>query len=187
MDVGNRVVLAALVLSGCSSPAFRVSDGSDVRAYVTARNGFSASAPDGLRFRPGLCDGENLTPESGRLTEASVMAFLARQRLDVRVDRPRTDLLYLTVSGAGTDVPVRLRVAILATADDAGRELHEAILQHGAGAWGVRRGNLAVLGPPGSLADDLTFAAKTKLTCWGMFITAGRDDTYAVPGGYREL
>jgi hypothetical protein len=44
-----------------------------------------------------------------------------------------------------------------------------------------------VLGPIGSLQDDLTFAAKTKLTCWGMFMTAGRDDTYAVPGAYREL
>ena len=112
---------------------------------------------------------------------------MSKQQLDVRVERPRSDLTYLIVTGAGTESPVRLRVAILKNADEAGRELHEAILQHGPGSWGVRRSNLAVLGPIGTLEDDLTFAAKTKLSCWGMFMTAGRDDTYAVPGAYREL
>jgi hypothetical protein len=61
------------------------------------------------------------------------------------------------------------------------------MLQHGAGSWGVRRSNLAVLGPIGTMQDDLAFAGKTKLACWGVFSMAGRDDTFAVPGGYREL
>jgi hypothetical protein len=177
MVAGKQAVRAlwALSLVACSSPVLQVTDGSDVNAFVKTRSGGApGSHPDGL-------------PESKKLDEGNLIEFLARQQLDVRVERPRSDLIYLNVTGAGTQSPVRLRVAILKSADEAGRELHEAILQHGPGSWGVRRANLAVLGPIGSLQDDLTFAAKTKLSCWGMFMTAGRDDTYAVPGAYREL
>jgi hypothetical protein len=167
---------------------FHVNDRSDVSAYVTTgRGAHSESDPNGLRFKPGLCDGSDLRPDGKQLDESNIIEFLNKQQLDVRIERPRSDLIYLVVSGAGTDVPVRLRVAVLKNADQAGEELHAALLQHGPGAWGVRRSNLAVLGAIGSLADDLTFAAKTHLSCWGMFMTAGRDDTYSVPGGYREL
>ena len=186
--VKGAALAAALALVGCSSPAFRINDRSDVKAYVVRGAGPSSAAnPTGLRFKPGLCDAQELRPDGRELTEASLIEFLSRQQLDVRIERPRSDLIYLVVSGAGTDAPVRLRVAVLKNADQAGVDLHEALLQHGPGAWGVRRSNLAVLGPIGSLDDDLTFAAKTRLSCWGMFMTAGRDDTYAVPGGYREL
>lgn len=183
------VGLLGLGLLGCSSPAFRVNDGSNVNAYVTKTNGGPATAadPSGLRFKPGICDAQELRPEGRQLSEGHLIEFLNRQQLDVRIERPRSDLIYLVVSGAGTDVPVRLRVAVLKNADEAASELHNALLQHGPGAWGVRRSNLAVLGQIGTLDDDLTFASKTRLSCWGMFMTAGRDDTYAVPGGYREL
>ena len=185
--IGTGLV-AAWGLAGCSSPMFHVNDRSDVKAYVTRGGGTtSESSPGGLRFKPGLCDAAELRPDGRQLTEANIIEFLNKQRLDVRIERPRSDLIYLVVSGAGTDVPVRLRVAVLKNADEAGAELHAALLQHGPGAWGVRRSNLAVLGAIGSLDDDLTFAAKTRLSCWGMFMTAGRDDTYSVPGGYREL
>lgn len=181
-------LLGGLMLLGCSSPTLRINDGSDVKAYVIARGGGApGSSPAEVRFKPGLCDAQELRPEGRRLDERHIIEFLTRQQLDVRVERPRSDLVYLVVSGAGTESPVRLRVAVLKNADEAGAELHQALLQHGTGAWGVRRSNLAVLGPVGSLADDLTFAAKTKLSCWGMFMTAGRDDSYSVPGGYREL
>jgi hypothetical protein len=180
--------LGGLCLLGCSSPVLRMTDGSDVRSYVgTKSGGAPGGEPEGLRFRAGLCGNEDLRPDGRTLDEGNLLEFLARQQLDVRIERPRSDLVYLNVTGAGSETPVRLRVAILKGADEAGRELHEAILQHGPGSWGVHRANLAVLGPIGSLSDDLTFAAKTKLSCWGMFMTAGRDDTYAVPGGYREL
>jgi hypothetical protein len=181
--------LLALHLVGCSNPVMlRMNDGSDARAYATSRTDEAPSAdPDGLRFKPGVCSAEDLRPDGRLLTEGNLLEFLARQQFDVRIERPRSDLIYVTVTGAGTEAPVRLRVAILKSAAEAGRELHEAILQHGPGSWGVHRSNLAVLGPIGSVPDDLTFAAKTKLPCWGMFIVAGRDDTYAVPGGYREL
>jgi hypothetical protein len=183
----GAVLLAVLSFTGCASPAFHVTDRSDVKSFVTRSGPSSEADPAGVRFKPGLCQAQELQPDGRALTEANLIEFLSRQQLDVRIERPRTDLIYLVVAGAGTDVPVRLRVAILKNADEAGSDLHEALLQHGPGAWGVRRSNLAVLGPIGSLDDDLTFAAKTRLSCWGMFMTAGRDDTYAVPGGYREL
>jgi hypothetical protein len=178
------------ILSACASPMFQINDRSDVRAYVVkaplAGPG-TPEAPAGLRFKPGLCEGTDLHPEGRALDESHLIEFLNKQQLDVRIERPRSDLIYLIVSGAGTNVPVRLRVAVLKNADEAGAELHNALLQHGPGAWGVRRSNLAVLGAIGSLDDDLTFAAKTRLSCWGVFMTAGRDDTFVVPGGYREL
>ncbi len=178
------------LLSACASPMFQINDRSDARAFVV-RNPEAGPGtpvePAGLRFKPGLCDGADLRPEGRPLNEGHLIEFLSKQQLDVRVERPRSDLIYLVVSGAGTNVPVRLRVAVLKSADEAGAELHNALLQHGQGAWGVRRSNLAVLGAIGSLEDDLTFAAKTRLSCWGVFMTAGRDDTFVVPGAYREL
>jgi hypothetical protein len=129
----------------------------------------------------------NLEPEVSPLDPNHLIRFLERQQLHVQVERPRADLVYLIVSNAGTASPVRLRVAILADANLAGEELHQAVLQHGTGSWGVRRSNLAVLGPIGTAEDDLAFAGKTKLSCWGVFVMAGRDDAVSVPGGYREL
>jgi hypothetical protein len=64
--------------------------------------------------------------------------------------------------------------------------LHEGILQHGQGSWGLHRANLAVLGPIGSAEDDLRFAAKLNLPCWGVFTIAGLDDTFVIPGAYLE-
>src|SRR5262249_59615197 len=121
------------------------------------------------------------------LTEANLIEFLSRQQYDVRVERPRSDLVYLNVTGAGTEGPVRLRVAILKSSAEAGRELHEAILQHGPGSWGVHRSNLAVLAPIGDADEVVSFAVKTKLACWGVLTMAGLDDTFVVPGGYLEL
>jgi hypothetical protein len=179
----------ALGLIGCSPATFHVNDRSSVKTYVTQPSAGPANAanPAGLRFKPGLCSAEELRPDGRVLTEGNLIEFLNRQQLDVRIERPRADLIYLVVSGAGTDAPVRLRVAILNGPSQAGLDLHQALLEHGPGSWGVHRSNLAVLGPIGSLDDDLVFAAKTRLSCWGMFMTAGRDDIYAVPGGYREL
>jgi len=179
----------AFGLIGCSPATFRVNDRSAAKTYVNQPGAGPANAanPAGLRFKPGLCTAEELRPDGRVLTEGNLIEFLSRQQLDVRIERPRADLIYLVVSGAGTDAPVRLRVAILKGPSQAGLDLHQALLEHGPGSWGVHRSNLAVLGPIGSLEDDLVFAAKTRLSCWGMFMTAGRDDTYAVPGGYREL
>lgn len=190
-----RSVLLALWVgaagsAGCSNPeaTLRVTDGSDWRAYVADRGGGSPSGDiPSLRFKPGLCDGENLKPEAGQLNEGHIIAFLRKQGVDVRVERVRADLVYLNLTGVGTASPVRMRVAILKSPDEAGRELYEGILQHGPGAFGVHRGNLAILGPVGTLEDDVRFAARLKLPCWGVFTIAGVDDAFVVPGGYLEL
>lgn len=185
----SLAALSLLLCSGCGGPGhLKVTDGSNWRAYAESTSGGSPSGElDEMRFKPGLCQGEPSKPERAPLNEAHLVEFLKRQGLDVRLERPRADLVYAVVNGAGTASPVRLRVAILKSADEAGQELHQALLQHGAGAWGVHRSNLAVLGPAGDYSDDVVFAAKTKLACWGVFTIAGRDDTFVVPGGYTEI
>jgi hypothetical protein len=178
----------ALVLACAADPGLRMTSGTDWHAFVRDRSGGPAGSDlDSIKFRAGLCDPDELRPEYARLDETSITRFLERQRIDARIERPRADLLYVNIGGAGTEKPIRLRVAILANADEAGRELHQGILQHGPGSWGVRRSNLAVLGPVGSIADDIAFGGVTKLACWGVFTVAGTDDAFVVPGGYTEL
>jgi hypothetical protein len=187
--LGGWVVVAAFAMIGCGPERnLRLRSGADFRAYVRDRSGGPATSDiASLRFRPNLCDGEELRPDYARLDETSLIRFFERQRIDVRIERPRADLVYLNLGGVGTERPARLRVAVLATPDEAGRELHEAVLEHGIGSWGVHRANLAVLGPAGDPTDDVAFAAMTKLACWGVFTIAGMDDSFVVPGAYTEL
>ncbi len=181
--------VVVFLLAACGAdPGLRMTSGTDWHAYVRDRSGAPAGSDlDTLRFRAGLCDADELHPDYARLDETSLTRFLERQHMDARIERPRADLLYVSLGGAGTEKPIRLRVAILASADEAGRELHQGILQHGPGSWGVRRSNLAVLGPVGSTGDDIAFVGVTKLACWGVFTIAGTDDAFVVPGGYTEL
>jgi len=184
----GTVVFGLLALSCGPSAVLQVTDGSDWKAYVINRDGRPPSPDDlsSLRFRDGLCTAQELVPERTQLNENHIIAFLQKQGVDVRVERQRTDLVYLNVTGVGSKSPVRFRVAVLESREKAGRELHGGILQHGEGSWGVHRGNIAILGPVGTLEDDLRFAARLKLPCWGVFTIAGRDDTFSVPGAYIE-
>jgi hypothetical protein len=180
--------MTALTMAGCGGdPGFKVSRGSDWRAYVKGRSGAATADLDAIQFRPGLCEGDESRPDYARLDELHLVRFLERQRIDVQIERPRADLVYLVLGGANTSRPVRLRVAVLGNADEAGRELHQAILQHGPGSWGVHRSNLAVLGPVASPTDAIAFAAMTKLACWGVFTIADTDDAFVIPGAYAEL
>jgi hypothetical protein len=140
---------------------------------------------DTMRFKPELCKDEPHNPEFAVLTEQSLVRFLKAHSFETREVRARGDLIYIDVVKNG--VVVRLRVAILKTAHEAGRELHDAILEHGPGSWGVHRSNLAVLGPVGSVGQIVTFVADTKLACWGVVTAAGRDDSFVIPGGYTEI
>lgn len=190
MSPATRFLLScSLLLAACSgSSALHMADSTDVRTFARDRTGGSPGSDlSTTRFREGLCEGESLMPDNQPLTEADLIRYLERQNLDVRVDRARADLVYLFVSGAGTTTPVRMRVAILESADKAGRELLQAVLQHGPGSWGVHRSNIAVLGPAADPEDALAFAGKAKLQCWGVFTMAGRDDAFVVPGGYTEI
>src|SRR5215471_251926 len=185
----TALLIGLLGLPDCASnKTMRIVPTPSMGVVARHRSGGPPTADlEETRFRAGLCDGEDLRPQYTPLDEGSLVQFLQRQRLDVRIERPRADLIYLNVGGAGTQYPIRLRVAILRSADEAGRELYEAILQHGRGAWGVHRSNLAVLGPAGDPTDDVIYAGTTKLACWGVFTMAGGDDAVVIPGGYREL
>jgi hypothetical protein len=149
------------------------------------QSGSASSDLGDLRIRPELCQGSDLKPENQTLTSGTLVSYLREQGFETKLERAREDLVYVeVVFPNGT---VRLRVATLPSAHDAGRELHEAILQHGPGSWGIHRANLAILGPIGSVTDILSFNAMTKLSCWGVLTIAGLDDSFVVPGGYREL
>src|SRR5690349_10864088 len=102
---------AVLPVLGCSSPALRMTSGTDWHSFVRHRSGAPATSDlDAIRFRANFCDADELRPDYARLDETSIVHFLERQHIDVRVERPRADLMYLNVGGAGTERPVRLRV-----------------------------------------------------------------------------
>jgi hypothetical protein len=182
------LVVSAVALScvaGCASagPGVYLMTGGDGRPFVE-----DSLAPGEVRLKPSVCkDSPELAPEFATLDENAVVKFFAAQGFKSTKVRARTDLVYVDVTIDEHHDPVRLRVAILPTTADAGYELHEAILQHGPGSWGVHRSNLAVLAPIGTTDEMIAFAAKTKLACWGVLTFASRDDTFVVPGGYTEL
>ena len=183
------VLAAAASFVGCAGGTLSLPAGVDWHRYAVARDG--SEDLTSLKLRPEVCDGYDLRPDYTPLNEASFIGFLQRQKFEVQAQRQEVDpknpeLHYVFVGISGMAQPVPLRVAVLPNADEAGRALHEAVLQRGPGSWGVHRGNVAVLGPIGSSTDDIAFAASTKLACWGTFTIAGTDDAFVVPGGYAE-
>lgn len=194
----GALVSLALLASGCGGASASTSastgptgptamsavyleDTGDSSAYLEG-----SSSPGSMRLKPALCDGmKELRPEYKILTEDALIEFLQAQGYESKKTRARSDLVYVNATKDG--VTTMLRVAILPTAQDAGRDLHEAILEHGKGSWGVHRSNLAVLAPIGSPSEIVAFAGKSKLACWGVLTLAGRDDSFVVPGGYTEL
>ncbi|MCL2725587.1 MAG: hypothetical protein FWD69_14230 [Polyangiaceae bacterium] len=140
------------------------------------------------RLRPTVCEGIDMKPDYTTLDEQSLVAFLKTRGLPLRIERARADLFYVEVQiNPDRNEWGRLRVAILGSPSQAGQELHEAMLAHGKGWWGIHRSNLAVLAPDGSVPDIIAFIGKTKLACWGVLTIAGSDNAFVVPGGYREL
>ncbi|HEU4576707.1 MAG TPA: hypothetical protein VFS67_00535 [Polyangiaceae bacterium] len=182
------VVLAlSVALGGCGGKELVLVKGAHWEPFVYDSRREAPEPLAAMVFREKVCAGRELAPQYSRLDENDLLDFLRSQQLPVRVERPRTDLSYVLVDDPRTRAPARLRVAILQDADQAGRELAEALVQHGQGAWGVHRSNLAVLGPVGDPTHDLVFAAQIGLVCWGVFTVRGREDTFVIPGGYREL
>jgi hypothetical protein len=176
----------ALAVASCGRPS-QMPAGPDWEQFVVRRPNTSST---GTSWRPDVCAGFDLHPDYRALNETSLVAFLQSQQVSVRVERQpvepnKPELVFLFISTANGD-PIALRVAMLKTPDEAGRDLYDALLQHGDGSWGVRRANVAVLGPPGSRHEDLAFAAKTRLACWGTFVVEDGDDAVVIPGGYAE-
>ena len=186
--LGVLASVSCLAGAGCGQSAITIQGGADPSSLLEDFEGEPASADLGeVRFRSDVCQQFDLTPPYRPLNEQDLIAFLKQRDLQVSSTVERSDLVYLDVSCAGTAEPVRLRVAMLPSAEAAGRELHEALLEHGTGHWGVRRSNLAVLAPPGSVTEVVQYSASTKLACWGTLMVAGLDDVYVIPGGYLEL
>jgi hypothetical protein len=175
------VSLSLVVVSagGCSSRPLPSTPGVDVGALRDESTGQ-------LRLKRAACTGVDLSPDSTKRDEASLLEFLRAQRVDVALVRDRADLVFLDVQ-AQSGRTVRLRVALLPNSNAAGEELQRAILEHGNGAWGVHRSNLAVLAPAGRTDDILAFAIRTKLACWGVLTVSDGDEARVIPGGYREL
>jgi len=193
--LGSAVRLGAALLLGLGLLGGCAGRGSAALSTDSASAGGSlttASRPDGLgpkvaksRFTPAVCEGYDLSPDARQLTVDDVVKHLRAVGLDAKSRRERENLHLVDVSSGGKTV--RLRVATLDSAREAGRDLHVALLEHGNGYWGVHRSNLAVLATPGPDEPDGAFLVASKLHCWGIFTTAGRDDTFVVPGGYFEL
>ena len=140
-----------------------------------------------VRLKPDVCRDIPHEPIGKPLEADDFVAFLKTQNVEPRVTRARADLVFVDVSNAGTEGPLRFRIASTTSTAAAGHELHAALLQRGPGTWGLHRSNLAVLAPPASADDAVVLAAKLHLACWGVLMIAGDDDTFVVPGGYTEL
>lgn len=186
----GRLLLAVVALAvfggfGCEDPAARTTYLRTPAGNASKYADWNTSGPV-PHLLPGVCEGETLTPEFNALSESDLVTFVEKHGYKTRIIRARRDLVYVDLFTSGDDF-VRLRVALLPTPAAAGRELHEAILEHGPGSWGIHRSNLAVLAPIGSYAQIISFASESKLSCWGVLTVGGLDDTMVVPGGYMEL
>ena len=181
----GALLLLSAAAAGCEDPAARTAF---LRTPAGNASDFAVWNTNGPvpRLLPAVCEKEVLTPEFKPLNESDLVTFLEKHNYKTRIVRARRDLVYVDVLISGDDF-VRLRVALLASPSAAGNELHEAILDHGPGSWGVHRSNLAVLAPIGSYSQIVTFASESKLSCWGVLTVAGLDDTLVIPGGYMEL
>jgi hypothetical protein len=141
-----------------------------------------------FRFGPKACEGIDTHMVTATLDQEDLNRFFASRGLTMKAKKARDDLWWYEFPSAGEQGgAVRLRLAILKDRVGAAKDLHDSLLQHGPGWWGVRRGNLAILAPKADLDEAVRFAAKHKLMCWGMFTYAGVDDAYAVTGGYSEF
>lgn len=142
-----------------------------------------------FKFAPSLCKDIDTHTISGGLTPEDLTRFLESQGAKLEPKKAR-DNLYWYEFPNGQDKPddsVRLRLAVLDSPAAAAKDLHDALLEHGPGWWGLRRANLALLAPKTSLGDAVAFAVKYKLPCWGMFTMTGTEDAYVVPGPYMDL
>jgi hypothetical protein len=145
-----------------------------------------------FKIRPEVCQGVDTHTITQPLPPDDLSRFLGTVGANIQAKKARGNLYWFdfpAASGAEEEGKrfVRLRLAVMDTTDAATRDLHDSLLLHGPGWWGVRRSNLAVLAPKTDLDEALAFAIKYKLVCWGMFTYAGNDDAYVVPGPYMQL
>lgn len=139
-----------------------------------------------FKFAPSACQGMDVHAQTASLTADDFSVFLEKQGVKVAALSARPDLYWYDFPNGQENGKLRARLAILPSSALAAKDLHDSVLDHGPGWWGVRRANLALLLPKASLDEALAFTIKHKLMCWGIFTYAGRDDAYVVPGPYSE-
>lgn len=139
-----------------------------------------------FKFAPATCQGIDVHAQTAPLTADDFSVFLEKQGTKVTPLSARPDLYWYDFPNGKEGGKLRARLAILPSAALAAKDLHDSVLDHGPGWWGVRRSNLALLMPKAGLGEALGFTVKHKLMCWGIFTYAGRDDAYVVPGPYSE-
>lgn len=181
--------LALVFMGGCSGGgklSVKASNEGKVHEIrPSGDSGDSATRLSRLRVKEGACAEYDLTPEQQTLSVQALKSHLNTAGIDFSVQIERDDLHLFDISSGGSKA--RLRVAVLPHPRQAGRHLHQALLEHGSGYWGVHRSNIAILGPQASAKSAVQFATSTGLACWGVLTIAGRDDSFAIPGGYFEL
>ena len=143
----------------------------------------------GVKIREEACEGIDTHAISAQLAQDDLERFLEARGNPVKAVKARGNLYWFDFPGTDPEDGdrVRLRVAVLANAEDAAAELHKSLLEHGPGWWGLRRSNLSVLAPRAGFAEALGFALRHKLPCWGMMMMSDADDVYVIPGPYMEL
>ncbi|EYF03447.1 Hypothetical protein CAP_5554 [Chondromyces apiculatus DSM 436] len=145
-----------------------------------------------FKIKPDVCKGIETHVMTQPLAPDDLARFLEGVGASVQPKKARGNLYWFDFPASNDSKDsgrrfVRLRLAVLDNGEAASRDLHDSLLLHGPGWWGVRRSNLAVLAPKADLDEALAFAIKYKLVCWGVFTYAGNDDTYVVPGPYLQF
>lgn len=183
------LALGAPACSGIDAGVTYPNDLPEVDRYLlTPENGAEPPLTLGqFKVGPETCKGIDTHPVTQKLAPDDLSRFLSAQGAGSIAPKQARSNLYWFDFPASDKSFVRLRLAVLEDAKHATQDLHDAVLQHGPGWWGVRRSNLAVLAPKASLREAMAFAIKYKLVCWGVFTYAGNDDAYVVPGPYAEL
>jgi hypothetical protein len=185
----------AVALTGCTG----LQSGIDYPSDLPTDVGPHLLTPENLRdppivlnkikFAPQVCEKLDTHTMTSPLNQEDFTRFLETQGVKLEPRKARDNLYWYDFPN-GEPAPnnfVRLRLAVLSDSPHASADLHQSILEHGPGWWGVRRSNLAVLAPKAGLPEALAFALKYKLPCWGMFTYGGLDDAYVVTGPYAEL
>jgi len=139
-----------------------------------------------FKFHPNVCQGIDVHAATLPLDPDDLARFLEKQGTKVTPVKARPDLYWFDFPNGEENGKLRLRLAVLSSPALAAKDLHDSLLDHGPGWWGVRRSNLALLAPKAGLSQAAAFAVKQKLMCWGIFTYTGRDDAYVVPGPYSE-
>lgn len=194
-------VLVAFALATPSIACVGIDAGVDYPSDVPApdegvaspdQDGEASIRLNGFVIKEDVCKDIDTHPVTQKLSPDDFARYLETRGIKVEPRKARDNLYWFDFpTGEAKDGEkspfVRLRLAVLRDQFSASRDLHESLLDHGPGWWGLRRSNLAILAPKTDLSTALGFALKYKLVCWGMFAYSGTEDVYVVPGPYTQL